>query len=101
MEGHQLKKGQVANPNGRPKGFAAQIQRLCGKDYQKIAEAYAVIAFGTTKQCTEISGEPIRRTVKDRLTALTELRDRGPGCPSQALAHSVPDGGDIVIRWQS
>ena len=98
--GRRFQKGKVANPNGRPKGFAAQIQRLCGKDYQKIAEAHAVIAFGTAKECTAVFGEPLRRTVKDHLTALTELRDSGPGRPSQALANYVSDGGDIVIRWQ-
>ena len=99
--GHRFKKGEIGNPYGGPQGFAGRIKVLCGRDYEKIAEGYYLVAFGTSKECVAFFGEPIRRTVKDRLTAISELRDSGPGRPSQAIAHAAPEGREIVVRWQS
>ena len=89
-----------ANPGGRPKGFAARIQQLCGgKDYPKIADGYYLIALGTAKQRTEFFGEPVRVSVSDRIKALTELRDSGPGKPKQSTELSGPEGGPVPLTW--
>jgi hypothetical protein len=99
--GHRFNPGEIGNPYGRPKGFSTQIQRLCGKDYRKTAEGLRVVAFGNADQCERFFGEPIRRTVKDRLAAMVELRDSGPGRPAQAVPSAGPENQNIVIRWLS
>jgi Family of unknown function (DUF5681) len=83
--------GQSGNPGGRPRGFAAKIKELCGDDYGKIAEALALIAWGTVEDRREFFGEPVRVTAKDRVAAIRELRDSGPGRPAQTLEHK----GDV------
>jgi hypothetical protein len=85
------KPGQSGNPSGRPKGFAARIQELCGGDnYPRIAEGFAVIAFGTAAQRRQFFGADIRVSARDRLTALIELRDSGPGRPAQTVHADYP-----------
>lgn len=82
----QFRPGTSGNPGGKAKGFPAQIQKYCGKDYGKIAQGFALIAFGTDAECKTFFRETIRRATKDRLIALRELRDSGPGKPSQPVS---------------
>lgn len=75
------KPGQSGNPGGRPKGFAVRVKKRCGKEGQKLVEAFALIAFGSDADCKTFFGEVLDRSVKDRLQALGELADRGFGRP--------------------
>jgi hypothetical protein len=85
------KPGESGNPGGRPKGFAARIKELTGgDDYPRIAEAFAVIAFGTAGQRRQFFGEPLKVTARDRIAALIELRDSGPGRPTQTINDDRP-----------
>jgi hypothetical protein len=84
----QFKPGEPsANPGGRPKGFANRIKELCGEDYDKIARGFAVIAWGTAEERQEFFGVAVKVSAKDRLIAMRELRDSGPGRPVQTLEH--------------
>lgn len=84
----QFKPGQPsANPGGRPKGFATKIKELCGENYEQIALGLYLIAKGTAAQRKKFFGEDIKVDTKDRVAALRELRDSGPGRPVQTLEH--------------
>ena len=97
-EDTQFKPGNNANPGGRPKGFANKIKALCGDDYDKIADGLFMIAFGTATQRHEFFGETVNVSAKDRVAALKELRDSGPGRPVQTLDHrgNVPATTRVV-----
>jgi hypothetical protein len=98
-EDTQFKPGQPsANPGGRPKGFANKIKALCGDDYDKLADGLFMIAFGTKGQREEFFGEDVKVTAKDRVAALKELRDSGPGRPVQTLDHrgNVPGTTRVI-----
>ena len=85
--------GQSGNPLGRPKGFAAAIKALCGgDDYPKIALGFALIAWGSKTARRKFFGAELEVTTADRLRALTELRDSGPGKPAQPV--------EIAAEWQ-
>lgn len=77
--------GQSGNPGGRPAGFAARIKDVCGEDYGRIVDGFAVIAFGTAADRRAFFGEPVNVGAKERVRALTELRDSGPGRPTQHI----------------
>ena len=44
-----------------------------------------LIAWGTAKQREKFFGEPVAVSARDRLEAMVELRDSGPGRPVQAF----------------
>lgn len=80
--------GQSGNPGGRPKSFAKKIRELCGNtdDFARLAEGFMVMAFGSAKQRKAFFGETVRVSAKDKLLAMRELRDSGPGRPMQTVA---------------
>ena len=53
-----------------------------------------MIAFGTAKQRENFFGEPVNVSTRDRLAAMVELRDSGPGRPMQTL--DLGDGSPDV-----
>jgi hypothetical protein len=80
-----FRKGVSPNAGGRPKGFAARIRERCGEDYGLIADALYVIGYGTAAQRRAFFGERVTVSTRDRLVAIIELRDSGPGRPAQAI----------------
>ena len=85
MTGRGFVPGQSGNPGGRPKGFAARIKLRCGDDYERIVDGLCLIAFGTPQERRTFFGERVIVTTRDRLAALVELRDSGPGRPAVAI----------------
>ena len=82
----RFRQGLSGNPGVRPKGFVGRIKTACGgDDYRKLVKGFAVIAFGTAKQREKFFGEPVEVSARDRLAAMVELRDSGPGRPVQAV----------------
>jgi hypothetical protein len=81
----RFRPGFSGNKSGRPAGFAGQIQRLCGKDYKRIAEALFLIAMGTADARRKFFNEEVSVSTKDRIRALEALRDSGPGRPAQQI----------------
>ena len=57
-------------------------------------KGFAVIAVGTAKQREKFFGEPVYVSTRDRLAAMVELRDSGPGRPVQTL--DLGDGSPDV-----
>ena len=97
-EDTQFKPGNNANPGGRPKGFANKIKALCGEDYEKLAVGLYTVAFGTSVERLDFFGEDVKVTAKDRVLAMKELRDSGPGRPVQTLDHrgNVPSMTRVI-----
>lgn len=85
-----FQKGESGNPGGRPLGFVGCIREQCGDDYERIVEALCVVAFGTAAQRKAFFGERVRVTMRDRLAAIVELRDSGPGRPALMIEDTRP-----------
>jgi hypothetical protein len=83
-------KGVCPNPGGRPKGFVGRIKEACGEDYEKLVEGFCLLAFGTPAERRAFFGESVKVSARDRLMAMVELRDSGPGRPVQTV--DVGDG---------
>jgi hypothetical protein len=91
VTGKGFQPGASGNPGGRPKGFAARIKELTGgDDYPRIAEGFAVLAFGSPAERKKFFGEVVQVTARDRIAALIELRDSGPGRPAQTVIADTP-----------
>ena len=88
-------KGQSGNPGGRPKGFAKMIKTKCGEDYEHLVEGLCVIAFGDAAAREAFFGEPLDVKARDRLMAMIELRDSGPGKPTQV--HEIETPPDVPL----
>jgi hypothetical protein len=77
--------GVSGNPGGRPRGFARIIREYCGENFERIVEGLFLIAYGTAQQRRLYFGQQIRVTTRERLMAMIELRDSGPGRPMQRI----------------
>jgi hypothetical protein len=88
-----FRRGQSGNPGGRPVGFVGRIKERCGEDYEQIVDGLYLIAFGTAAQRRRFFGEDVKVETRDRLNAIVELRDSGPGRPVQTvdLGDGSPD----------
>ena len=80
-----FRKGHSGDPCGRPVGFVGRIKERCGEDYERLVDALYVIGFGTAAERRAFFGEPVKVTTHDRLVAIVELRDSGPGRPRQTF----------------
>lgn len=87
MRGVPFQKGRSGNPSGRPKrtGPELEVDKLC-----KVHTPEAVDRLVYWMQ----SDNP-----KASVAAAKELLDRAHGRPRQAVEHSGPGGGELVISW--
>jgi hypothetical protein len=88
--------GQSGNPGGRPKGLMTKVQAVVGTDGQKLVDRMVLIALGTVSEHEKAGLGSV--SVKDRITALEWLADRGFGKAAQSLEVSGVDGGPIETR---
>ena len=91
------KPGQSGHPGGRPKGFVARIKDVCGEDYERLAKGFEMIAFGPPAERRTFFGEPVTVTARDRIAAMVELRDSGPGRPAQTISADVSKSFSLFI----
>lgn len=78
--------GQSGNPGGRPKtkALALAVRAKVGEAGEKLVDAYWELA--TAKSSTIKTKYGAAPTVRDRLSALQELADRGFGKSPQTVA---------------
>jgi hypothetical protein len=89
--------GQSGNPGGRPKGLTAKVQAVVGTDGKQLVDLMALIAFGTA--ANHKKGGLGNVSVKDRITAVEWLSDRGFGKAAQSLEVSGADGGPVIVKF--
>lgn len=77
--------GVSGNPGGRPRGFARIIREYCGENFERIVEGLFLIAYGTAQQRRAYFGERVSVSTRERVLAMIELRDSGPGRPMQRI----------------
>lgn len=80
----QFKKGQVANPGGRPKGIFA-LAAECQKYGVEAVEFVVAVMRNSEAE------------VKDRLRAAQDLLDRGFGKPKVSTEITGVEGGPIEL----
>lgn len=92
--------GRSGNPNGRKKGAVVEaVRKFTGTNGQKLWEAAALLAFGTTKQVEKHFGEPVKVDARARLDAMKFLADRGFGKAVETVEHSGVDGQPIAVTF--
>jgi hypothetical protein len=79
--------GQSGNPGGRPKGLMSKVQAQVGADGSKLVEQFYLVAFGTPREHEAAGVGTV--SVKDRITAMEWLADRGFGRPTQSVDLNV------------
>lgn len=92
-----FKPGQSGNPGGRPKGQAlvSSIRAKVGDGGEKLVEALYAIAFAKQEDIERIFGA--KATLRDRLSAVQELADRGFGKVPQQLDHADSNGEPLRV----
>lgn len=91
-----FKPGQSGNPGGRPKGkgLALAVRAKAGDDGEHLVSAWWELATAKSDAIKKKYGAA--PTVRDRLTALQELADRGFGKAPQTVAGD-PDN-PVTVR---
>lgn len=75
--------GVSGNPGGRPKGLGNSVRAKVGEDGGKIVDALWFLATATPASIEKKYGA--KPTIRDRVSALESLADRGFGKPAQAI----------------
>lgn len=91
----KFKPGQSGNPGGRPRGYAELTRKRVGQDGQPIIDTLMLIAYGEQADIKKTLGAPA--SIKDRLTALQQLKEHGWGKDTQG----IDVGGVVVLKWQT
>jgi len=76
--------GVSGNPGGRPKGLTFAVREKVGADGGKIVDALWFLATATPAAIEKKYGA--KPTIRDRVTALESLADRGFGKATQTVA---------------
>lgn len=79
-----FKPGVSGNPGGRPKGMSLAVRAKVGDDGAEIVNALWFLATATPDEIEERYGS--KPTIRDRVTALESLADRGFGKAAQTIA---------------
>ena len=82
-----FRKGQSGNPGGRPKGFGEYIRRQT-KEGKELVDVALQVLRGQLEQTVMTKDGPVTvgPTIRDRLTAIDFLADRGFGRVPQPIS---------------
>jgi len=84
-----FKSGQSGNPAGRPKLTPEAIE------LRELARANTKQAIGALVEVMNDKG----CSPSARVSAASEVLDRGWGRPAQTIAHTGEDGGPVDMNW--